>query len=143
MTFKTRPNSYSIGLAPTNGARCRRCHAVIQKGTARVVTHAFVRPQRATAFFRCAPACIDQPFAAAVLRRHKSAQRVPASADVPYDELRGIRRKLEELGAVDPAPRSPALRDAQPPTAPPAEQGVSLLKFFSTTLGTPPHRPSS
>ena len=30
MTFKTRPNSYSIGLAPTNGARCRRCHAGVQ-----------------------------------------------------------------------------------------------------------------
>ena len=139
MTFKTRPNSYSIGLAPTNAARCRRCHAVIQKGAARIATHAFVRPQRATVFFRCAPACVDQPFAAAILRRHKSAQRVPASADVPCDELRRIRRKLEELGTVDPAPRSSALRDTQLPTAPPAAQAASLLKFFATTRGTPLH----
>jgi hypothetical protein len=141
MTFKTRPNSYSIGLAPTSAARCRRCHAIIQKGTVRIATHAFVRPQRSTTFFRCAPACVDQPFAAAILRRHKSAQRVPASADVPCDELRRIRRKLKELGTVDPVPRSSALRDTQPPTAPPAEQGVSLLKFFSTARGTPLHHP--
>eukprot|EP00966_Prymnesium_polylepis_P244244 5648468-Prymnesium_polylepis.1 len=51
-SFKTRPNTYSLGLAPTSRAKCRACKRVIGKGEARVVTHAPVCPGRGTCFVR-------------------------------------------------------------------------------------------
>lgn len=109
MTFKTRPNKYCISIAPTSGARCRRCRNTILKGAVRIATHAFVRPQRATVFFRCAPACIDRQFAAAVLRQYGRADRVPSAASVPHDEASDIKRVLQELGAAEPPPPPQAL----------------------------------
>jgi hypothetical protein len=130
MTFKKRPNSYSISVAPTDRARCKHCRAVIPKGATRVVTHAFVRPNRATRFYRCASTCIDTAFATAVLCRHKRAERVPATADVPDNELGTIRRALDQLGAASSAPRAPAPRCTQPSTSPPLDERQAPIQRY-------------
>ena len=58
MSFKTKPSTYRIDLAPTHRARCRACKRHVPKDAVRIVTLAFVRPQRATSFVRCAPECM-------------------------------------------------------------------------------------
>ena len=44
--FKAKPDSYTIGLAPTGRATCRVCSCAVGKGEERLVTHAFVKPGR-------------------------------------------------------------------------------------------------
>eukprot|EP00966_Prymnesium_polylepis_P335023 7390383-Prymnesium_polylepis.1 len=66
MGFKTRPSVQLIEHAPTGRARCRRSRELIPKIALRVCTTAFVCPQRPTCLMRCV-ACIDKPFAVAVL----------------------------------------------------------------------------
>ena len=81
MSFKTRPSAYQIRLA-TGRARCRKCKGAVPKGSARVVTTAFVMPGRVTCFSRCV-GCIDGRFAAAVLAVYGRADRVPVDGAVP------------------------------------------------------------
>ena len=114
------------------------CRAIIPKGSTRVVTHAFLRPNRATRFYRCASTCIDAAFATAVLRRHKRAQHVPATADVPDDELSTIRRAFDRLGAASSAPRSSAPQCTQSPTSPPPdERQAPIERFLLVACRTP------
>ena len=136
MTFKTRPNSFRITLAPTNRARCGRCRSLIEKGSVRIDIHAFVRPQRATVFFRCT-ACIDQALAAAVIERHRRAERVPADKCVPEESVASVRKSLDELAV----PRSAVPQHMQLPIARSAEQQALLPKLFSAARETQP-RPS-
>ena len=133
MTFKTRQNSFRISLAPTSRARCRRCHSAIEKGAVRIDIHAFVRPQRATVFFRCT-ACIDQAFAAAVIERHRRAERVPADTCVPEE---CVRKSLDELAV----PRSAVPQHMQLPIARSAGQQALLPKLFLAARETQPRPP--
>ena len=96
MTFKTRPNTYCIELSPTARARCRCCHRPIALGATRLRITAFVRPNRATRFFRCATAvCLDDHrLAAAVLAACGSPERLPCSAQVPRDGADAVRAAI-------------------------------------------------
>eukprot|EP00966_Prymnesium_polylepis_P200538 4646580-Prymnesium_polylepis.1 len=69
MTFKTKASTYSIGIAPNSRARCRGCKGTVAKGEVRVVTHAFVRPNRCTYFVRHAR-CVTAAFVASMLSAH-------------------------------------------------------------------------
>ena len=75
-SFKTRPPTFSIGLAPTGRARCRGCKRVVEKGEARLVTHAFVRPGRSRDFVRHV-GCVSPELMRAVIAAHGSVERVP------------------------------------------------------------------
>ena len=90
MSFKTRPSTYHIGLAPTSRARCRGCKRSVQKGETRVVVTAFVRPGRSTQLVRCCR-CLDARFAAAVLAVYGEADRVPADPGVTAAEATRVR----------------------------------------------------
>ena len=69
MAFKTQPHRYTIGIAPTSRARCRGCRRSIEKGTLRLATHAFVRPNRGTTFaHHLTPGCVGAALAADVMR---------------------------------------------------------------------------
>ena len=96
MTFKARPSSFSIDLAPTRRARCRKCRKGIAFGEVRVVTHAFVRPGRGTRLVRHA-ACLDASFAAAVLKVYGRAEAVPVDLRVDASECARVRAALEAL----------------------------------------------
>ena len=94
MTFKTRPSTYRLDVA-TGRARCRgKCKALVPKGNVRVVTTAFVRPNRVTCFTRCLR-CIDRPFAAAVLAVYMHADRVPVQAGVPAAEASEMHEAIQ------------------------------------------------
>eukprot|EP00966_Prymnesium_polylepis_P040821 947194-Prymnesium_polylepis.1 len=80
-SFKTRPNTYSIGVAPSSRARCRACKRVVEKGETRIVTHAFVRPGRSTYFVRHAK-CATSAFVMSMLTAHGSIQRVPVDSGI-------------------------------------------------------------
>jgi len=95
MTFRTRPSTYRISLAPTSRAKCRKYIQVLAKGTPRITTTAFVMPGRSTVFARCAPRCVDAKFAAAVLAVYKSAARVPSDPTVAGDVAKRVRSALE------------------------------------------------
>ena len=101
MTFRTRPSTYRISLAPTNRAKCRKCKQILAKGTPRITTTAFVMPGRSTVFARCAPRCIDTKFAAAVLSVYADSKRVPADPAVADDVVERVRRALEKPGVSE------------------------------------------
>ena len=92
MTFKTKPNTYSLGLAPSSRAKCRGCKGMVQKGDVRVVTHAFVRPNRATYFVRHVR-CATAACVAGMLKAHGSIDRVPVRLAV----VCAARRTLSTL----------------------------------------------
>ena len=94
--FKTKPHTFSIGLAPTGRAKCRGCKGVIGKGEARLVTHAFVRPGRSRDLVRHAT-CVTAAIAKAMLASYGSLERVPASADVDAAALAELRSRLSQL----------------------------------------------
>ena len=97
--FRTRPNSYAVGKAPTGRARCRACHQLVGRGELRFVTRAFVRPGRATTFVRHV-SCMTPTFAAAVLAVH--AQGVPIDGEDLDAET--IVRVHSELSRIAVAP---------------------------------------
>ena len=69
MTFKTQPHRYTIDLAPTSRAHCRGCRKLIEKGGLRLVTHAFVKPNRRTMLARHLNLeCVGPAIAADVMR---------------------------------------------------------------------------
>lgn len=74
MAFKTRPHRYTIDFAPTSRARCRGCRRGIDKGALRLVIHAFVRPNRGTAFMHhLTPECVGPALAADVMRARSAS----------------------------------------------------------------------
>lgn len=107
MGFKARPSTYAIELAPTARARCRKCRRRMSIGSVRVATTAFVQPGRAARFVRCAaPACLDAPFAAAVLAVYRDADRIPATAGV--EAASDVRRMITEAATRSVPPPSSA-----------------------------------
>ena len=99
MTFKTRPSTYRLELA-TGRARCRgKCKALVPRGSVRIVTTAFVRPNRATCFTRCG-GCIDRAFATAVLAVYTRANRMPVQMGVPTSVASEVCASVERMAGV-------------------------------------------
>ena len=94
--FKTRPSTYSIGLAPTSRATCRACKSVVWKGEMRIVTHAFVRPGRSHDFV-CHLKCATPALVAAMVGVHGSVQRVPTANGMGTEECGGACAQLERI----------------------------------------------
>ena len=112
MTFYTRPSTYQIARAPTGLARCRGCKRRVEKGELRISIGAFVRPGRSRRLVRCC-ACIDAPFANAVLAVYGTATRVPAGAGASAADVAAVRAQLEtqaSAGLEPQRPVSPSLR---------------------------------
>ena len=78
--FKTRPSTYTIGLAPTSRATCRLCKRGVGKGEVRIVTHAFVRPGRSHDFV-CHAKCATYALVNKMVGVHGSVEKVPIEAD--------------------------------------------------------------
>ena len=93
MIFKTKPNTYSLGLAPSSRVKCRGCKGVVAKGEVRVVTHAFVRPNRATYFVRHVR-CVTAACVTSMLSAHGSIDRVPVDSSMDAETLASIRAQL-------------------------------------------------
>ena len=91
--FKTRPNSYAVGEALTGRARCRACRQLVGRGELRFVTHAFVRPGRATTFTRHVR-CADAAFMRAVLAVHGDLGQLPVRGGDEADVLSRVRGEL-------------------------------------------------
>ena len=99
MTFKTKPNTYSLGLAPSSRAKCRGCKGVVAKGEVRVVTHAFVRPNRATYFVRHVR-CTTAACVASMLKAHGSMDRVPVDSSMDAKAAAVTRAQLSAAERV-------------------------------------------
>ena len=99
MTFKTRPSTYRISLAPTGRACCRKCKRAIKKGAVRLEICVFVRPGRYTLLLRCA-ACIDSALALTILKVYKSAARVPAAPLVDSALANCVRDRINSFSKV-------------------------------------------
>ena len=76
--FKTRPDWYAAGIAPTGRAKCRVCKAAVPKGTSRLMVFQFVCPGRSRPTVVHAK-CVSDGLAGAVMRAHG---RVPISKGV-------------------------------------------------------------
>ena len=98
MTFKTRPSTYRLSLAPTGRACCRGCKRRVERGELRITITAFVRPGRSTCLVRCCE-CIDAKFARAVLNVYGTAARMPADAGVATAAADGVRAALAQRAA--------------------------------------------
>lgn len=95
-SFKTRPNTYSLGLAPSSRAKCRACKRALGRGEVRVVTHAFIRPGRGTYFVRHVK-CATSAFVASMLRSHGSIESVPVDSSMDAETATAARAMLERL----------------------------------------------
>ena len=98
MTFKQRPSTYRLSVAPTGRGRCRKCRKPILKGATRIEVCAFVRPGRSSLLLRCT-ACIDARFATAVLAVYTRADRVPADDKLACAEASRVREAIRSSGA--------------------------------------------
>ena len=92
--FKTRPSTYSIGLAPTSRATCRVCKQGVGKGEVRVVTHAFVRPGRAHDFV-CHARCATPAVVKSMVGVYGSVERVPMAEGMNAETREGVCALLE------------------------------------------------
>ena len=97
--FKTRASTYSIGLAPTSRAMCRVCKKTVEKGEARIVTHAFVRPGSRSHDFVCHAGCATLKLVQAMVSVYGAVQWVPMTKSIDTvvcEEVRtGLNRVLE------------------------------------------------
>jgi hypothetical protein len=109
MTFKTRPTTYKICLAPSRRAKCRRCRNKVEKGAARIVASAFVCPGRYTRLVWCI-GCLDGALAASMLAVYHDANRVPADERLDSELLSELRASITVRGRA-----YQAARVAQPP----------------------------
>ena len=94
--FKTRPSTYSIGLAPTSRARCRACKRAVDKGDIRVVTCVFVRPGRRCDLV-CHAACVNVEMVKAMLTVYKSVDNVPIADGVSTEACRIVRKRIARI----------------------------------------------
>ena len=100
MTFKTRANRYLLDTAPTGRARCRSCKKIIEKGSPRLVVHAFVRPGRGTKFARHV-GCVDKALAVAIQRSCGGVTGVAVGMETPFETVASAREVLAaRLGAL-------------------------------------------
>ena len=97
--FKTKPHTFSIGLAPTGRARCRGCKGAVEKGEARLVTHAFVRPGRTRDFVRHV-GCVSAELLKAVIAAHGSAERVPVDASMDSNAASAAHATLSRVAVA-------------------------------------------
>ena len=97
MSFKTRPSTNQVDLAPTGRAHCRKCKRRVEKGEVRIVVRAFVRPSRATSLVRCSH-CIDSSLARVILRVYGQTDRVPMDFRVSMEDAVRIRARLRSEG---------------------------------------------
>ena len=94
--MRAQANRYSISLAPTGRARCRKCKGLVARGAARIVTLAVVceRPRRVTNFVRHA-SCVDAAFAALVLEANGGDEdKVPVVGVLSNEEVESVRAVL-------------------------------------------------
>ena len=94
--FKTQPSTYSIGLAPTGRARCRLCKQGVDKGDARIVTCAFVRPGRRHDFVSHA-SCATPALVRAVLSVYGTVRRVPMAGGMDAEAYERVCAQLESV----------------------------------------------
>ena len=66
---------------------------MVQKGEVRVVTHAFVRPNRGTYFVRHVR-CVTAACVASMLKAHGSIDNVPVGSSMDAEILASIRAQL-------------------------------------------------
>ena len=97
MSFKTRPSTYRIDVAPTGRAHCRKCRRRVEKGETRIVIHAFVRPSRARSLVRC-ERCIDSALVRVILSVHGQTDRVPVDPRVSSEDAGRLRARLRSEG---------------------------------------------
>ena len=90
------PYTFSIGLAPTNRARCRLCKRGVNKGEVRIVTCAFVRPGRRHDFVSHA-SCATPALVRAILSVYGTVRRVPMASGMDTGVLEGVCERLERL----------------------------------------------
>jgi hypothetical protein len=98
--FRTRASKYWIGLAPSGRAKCRSCKQSVQKGKARIVTLAFVRPGHScklVSHARCATAALARAMKDAC---GGDVERVLVAKEVSAEECLEIRARLLRLSAV-------------------------------------------
>ena len=98
--FRTRASKYWIGLAPSNRATCRSCKQLVQKGEARIVTLAFVRPGHScklVSHARCATAALARAMREAC---GGDVECVPMAKEVSAEERREVRARLLSLSAT-------------------------------------------
>ena len=91
--FKTRPNTFSIGLAPTSRATCRACKLGVGKAEVRVVVHAFVKPGRTRDFVYHVD-CATPALVKSMLGVYGSVKRVPVVRDMDLERCDEVRAKL-------------------------------------------------
>ena len=92
--FKTRPSTYSIGLAPTSRATCRACKQGVGKGDVRMVVHAFVRPGR-TRDFVYHVGCATSALVKSMVDVYGSVEHVPMTMEVDLNLCKEARAQLE------------------------------------------------
>ena len=92
--FRTRPNTYSIGISPTNRAKCRGCKQGVGRGDVRVVVHAFVRPGR-THDFVYHVGCATPTLVKSMVGVYGSMERVPMAEGMNAETREGVCALLE------------------------------------------------
>lgn len=108
--FKTRPHTFSLGVAPTARAQCRACKRLVEKGEPRLVTHAFVKPGRSHDFVQHV-ACVSGKVLESVFTAHGSVENIPvergyaapsAAALAAARSQLNARRSLLDVGEDEP-----------------------------------------
>ena len=92
--FKTRPNTFSIGLAPTSRATCRACKLGVGKAEVRVVVHAFVKPGRTRDFVYHVD-CATPALVKSMVGVYGSVERVPMAEGMNAETREGVCALLE------------------------------------------------
>jgi hypothetical protein len=107
--FTTRPSTYTIGHAPTSRATCGLCKQRVGKGELRIVTHAFVRPERSHDFVNHLT-CATPALVAAMVGVHGSVELVPVARGVGVEECANVLAQLQ-WAAAGAYPFEPCSKD--------------------------------
>ena len=94
--FKTRASTYSIGLAPTSRSMCRVCKKTVEKGEARIVTRAFVRPGRSHDFV-CHARCATPKLVQSMVSVYGTVQCVPMGSSIDAAACEDVRVRLKHV----------------------------------------------
>ena len=97
---RQRPSKFWVGLAPSGRAKCRACKQLVQKGEARIVTLAFVRPGHScklVSHARCATAALARAMREAC---GGDVECVPMAKEVSAEERREVLARLLSLSAT-------------------------------------------
>jgi len=80
-TFRTRPSTWRLTVAPTGRAKCRVCKHLVTKGALRLEERAFVKVGRWTTFVYHTK-CAKPVHAHAIARMYGSVERLPVGEGV-------------------------------------------------------------